>query len=133
MGGKKKKVKKPDYKKPKYQVPDSWDCPLCSSKGTFGVKLFRTIGVARAQCRACNQPNPAFEVTLTPLTGKVDVFLKFYDELVARDRAALEQMNVTVRPTEMMKTFKNDNNNSQYDPDDDDVMQMEFDNNDDDQ
>ena len=132
MGGKKKKVKKPDYKKPKYQVPDSWDCPLCSQKGTFHVKLFRTKGVAQAQCRACNQPNPAFEVTMTPLTGKVDVFLKFYDELVARDRAALEQMNVVVRPTEMMRA-RNNNNDGEYDPEDDDVMQMEFDNNEDDE
>src|SRR3989338_5966178 len=130
MGGKKKKVKKPDYKRPKYAVPDSWDCPLCSSKGTFHVKLFRTKGIGEAQCRACQQPNPPFSVTLTPLTAKVDVFLKFYDELVERDRAALQGMHVVVKPTEMMK--KRDGNGD-YDPSDDDVMQMEFDNNEDDE
>lgn len=127
MGGKKKKVKKPDYKKPKFAVPDAWDCPLCSQKGTFHVRIYKTKGIGEAQCRVCKQPNPPFTVTLTPLTQKVDVFLKFYDELVARDRAALEQLNVTVKPTEMMR--KRDDAADEYDPDDEDVMQMEFDRN----
>ena len=126
MGGKKKKVKKPDYKKPKYAVPDAWDCPLCSQKGTFHVRIYKTKGIGEAQCRVCKQPKPPFTVTLTPLTQKVDVFLKFYDELVARDRAALEQLQVTVKPTEMMR--KRGDGYGDSDDDYDSDLGMEVDN-----
>jgi transcription elongation factor Elf1 len=91
MGGKTKKKAAPIAKAPKYAVPNSWDCPLCTAKGAFHVKLDKKNKRGEGQCRACKQPNPAFAVMLTPLTQKVDVFLRFYDELVKRDRQTLAE------------------------------------------
>lgn len=86
MGGKKKKAKPPPKKQPKYAVPNSWDCPLCFKQGAFHVKINKKDGVGEGQCRACKTPSPAFSMKLTPLTQKVDVFLKYYDIVKREDR-----------------------------------------------
>jgi transcription elongation factor Elf1 len=131
MGGKKKKTKAVEYKKPKFAVPGSWDCPLCGGKGTFHVRMNKKDKHAEAQCRACKMPTPAFVVSMTPLTEKVDVFFKFYDDLVQRDRAALAEMQVEVRPTKMMLRYDDADGGARRagsgsTAPDDDVMPMEF-------
>lgn len=94
MGGKKKKSNNgPPKKESKYKIPARFDCPVCDAKASIVVTLKRRIGEATVVCRRCRE-GEGQNWALNPLQEKVDIFFKFREALVQRDRDYMREQQI---------------------------------------
>lgn len=86
MGGKRKKSNNgPIKKESKYKIPSRFDCPVCDSKSSIAVKIFRKEEKAKVFCTRCGIGSEE-TMPVKPLEKNVDVFFKFHEALLAMDR-----------------------------------------------
>lgn len=99
MGGKKKSAKVQVKKDSKYKIPTAFDCPMCDAKAAIEIKQHKSESTATVRCRACNQPNPAFTVSMGRLDKPIDAFFEFYEWLRAQDAQHLQRNHIDVHAT----------------------------------
>ncbi|KAL7698687.1 Transcription elongation factor Elf1 like [Lotmaria passim] len=95
MGGKRKKSNNgPIKKESKYKIPTRFDCPLCDSKASIVVKIFRATSDATVRCRVCGAGGTKRWKVLR-LEKPVDVFFRFHEALIQKDQQDLQQVEMT--------------------------------------
>lgn len=95
MGGKRKKSNNgPIKKESKYKIPVRFDCPLCDSKATIVVKIFRATSDATVRCRACGAGGDQRWKVLR-LEKPVDVFFRFHEALIQKDKQDLQRREMS--------------------------------------
>ncbi|KAG5480724.1 hypothetical protein CUR178_05859 [Leishmania enriettii] len=94
MGGKRKKSNNgPIKKESKYKIPTRFDCPLCDSKSSIVVKIFRATSDATVRCRGCGVGGTK-RWNVIRLEKPVDVFFRFHEALIQRDHADLQKVEM---------------------------------------
>ncbi|AIN97998.1 hypothetical protein LPMP_205060 [Leishmania panamensis] len=94
MGGKRKKSNNgPIKKESKYKIPTRFDCPLCDTKASIVVRIFRVTSDATVRCRVCGAGGTK-RWNVLRLEKPVDVFFRFHEALVQRDHADLQQVEM---------------------------------------
>ncbi|GET88147.1 hypothetical protein, conserved [Leishmania tarentolae] len=94
MGGKRKKSNNgPIKKESKYKIPTRFDCPLCDTKASIVVRIFRATSDATVRCRMCGAGGTK-RWNVLRLEKPVDVFFRFHEALVQRDHADLQQVEM---------------------------------------
>ncbi|KAK7195568.1 transcription elongation factor 1-like protein [Novymonas esmeraldas] len=92
MGGKRKKSSNgPLKKESKYKIPSRFDCPLCDTKASIIVKVFRATSDATVRCRVCGAGGTK-RWSVLRLEAPVDVFFRFHEALIQRDHADLQHV-----------------------------------------
>ncbi|KAG5506452.1 hypothetical protein JKF63_05955 [Porcisia hertigi] len=94
MGGKRKKSNNgPIKKESKYKIPTRFDCPLCDTKASIVVRIFRATSDATVRCRLCGAGGTK-RWNVLRLEKPVDVFFRFHEALIQRDHADLLQVEM---------------------------------------
>ncbi|KAG5480009.1 hypothetical protein LSCM1_06429 [Leishmania martiniquensis] len=94
MGGKRKKSSSgPIKKESKYKIPTRFDCPLCDSKSSIVVKIFRATSDATVRCRVCGVGGTK-RWNVIRLEKPVDVFFRFHEALLQRDHDDLQRVEM---------------------------------------
>ncbi|TPP49911.1 Transcription elongation factor Elf1 like family protein [Leishmania donovani] len=94
MGGKRKKSNNgPVKKESKYKIPTRFDCPLCDTKASIVVRIFRATSDATVRCRVCGTGGTK-RWNVLRLEKPVDVFFRFHEALIQRDHADLQQVEM---------------------------------------
>ncbi|KPA75307.1 hypothetical protein ABB37_08606 [Leptomonas pyrrhocoris] len=95
MGGKRKKSNNgPVKKESKYKIPTRFDCPLCDSKATIVVKIFRSTSDATVRCRVCGAGGTK-RWNVLRLEKPVDVFFRFHEALIQKDQQDLQRVEMS--------------------------------------
>ncbi|KPI86710.1 hypothetical protein ABL78_4226 [Leptomonas seymouri] len=95
MGGKRKKSNNgPVKKESKYKIPTRFDCPLCDSKATIVVKIFRSTSDATVRCRVCGAGGMK-RWNVLRLEKPVDVFFRFHEALIQKDQQDLQRVEMS--------------------------------------
>lgn len=95
MGGKRKKSNNgPIKKESKYKIPTRFDCPLCDSKASIVVKIFRSTSDATVRCRNCGAGGTK-RWNVLRLEKPVDVFFRFHEALIQKDQADLQRVELS--------------------------------------
>lgn len=95
MGGKRKKSNNgPIKKESKYKIPTRFDCPLCDSKATIVVKIFRATSDATVRCRNCGAGGTK-RWSVLRLEKPVDVFFRFHEALIQKDQQDLQRVEMS--------------------------------------
>ena len=107
MGGKKKSsAAGPAKKDSKFKIPVNFDCPLCDAKAAIQIKMTLKELTATVKCRACKQPEPAFQCKLNRLSKPHDAFFDYYEDLRARDEENLREHHIHLVATELNRVEK---------------------------